>query len=413
MSLISDFDSNLFLEKVTGIELSPAEESFYDARIVAISLKKRKIQSEENSYRDISKIPLSELSSQFENSPPLAISLTGRWVLSRKIKRTENTSDQALLHAILPNAIADEFYMQRYECDTDYEFISVIRKQALTPVLDAFREARLNVVSLTLGPFDLHSIVPLLSHKNSALETLQYNIETEKGYITHIQNSTVIAAMPSYDLGGVNCPAEYVIAFASAFAYLTDSATHSIDIPEIQKQKSEFQYQKRFRKTGFIYLIVLFSLLVGNFAIFFYLNDDNKKIQAQVSVDATTIALLERLHKQLMERQEFLNKNGISNSSRLCYYADRIAASVPEGITLTGLDINPATEDEDAQKLTYRSQYIHISGQTKYSLEVNDWIKAIKKWPWVAESKLTDYKQDNSSTNGAFDIELKLKSNAE
>ncbi|MBS1624343.1 MAG: hypothetical protein JST83_10010 [Bacteroidetes bacterium] len=401
------------MEKVTGLEITPVDEGYYDLRMATISLSKKKIQSEEKGNREISKIPLSEWPSQFENSPPLAISLTGRWVISRKIKRIENSSDQALLHAILPNAIADEFYIQRYESDTDFEFVSVIRKQALTPVLNTLRDAGISVVSLTLGPFDIHSVVPLLPQKVSTLETLPYNIEIENGYLTHIQTSPVAATAQPYDVGGIICPAGYLIAFASAFAYLTDSTTHLIDIAEVREQNSEFQYQKRFRKTGFVYLIVLFSLLLVNFIVFFYLNDDNKKIQAQVSVDATTISLVDRLHKQLSERQEFLNRNGISSTSRLCYYADRIAASVPEGITLTSLDINPATQDEDAQKLIYRSQYIHISGQTKYSIEVNDWIKAIKKWPWVAESKLTDYKQDNSGTKGAFDIELKITSDAE
>lgn len=409
MALISESGFDLFVEKVNGVEVLINDDNSYNFSVASLSISKNKLQViEYKSFRDSGIADLA-----IDKTIPLCVAFSGKWVISRKIQIDKTDTDQILLGKVLPNATLSEFFLQRYDIDEGNAFISIIRKKVIDDFLLASKENGLNIILCSLGPFSVQSIFPLLLNHDaqrfySDLNTGNYNVAIEKNKIVNISAPEILESK-DLDLSGVACASEYLLAFSAAFSHFTKAEHSTIHIPQIDEALSEYGFKRKFRNTGIIYAFVIFGLLVVNFALFSYWNDRNKDMQARVAISSSDVALVDKLKKQIIDRESFFSQNGITASTRNSFYADRIAASLPPSLSLTQLNINPVKIDDETKKMSYAPLIIKVRGSARYSIEVNEWMKELKKMSWVSEATLTNYKQESSGTSGIFDIEMKIK----
>jgi hypothetical protein len=134
-----------------------------------------------------------------------------------------------------------------------------------------------------------------------------FDIAIENGRIANIFQiqDTVEVSM---NLSDIECPSSFLLSFGSAFYYLSDLDDIIINVSEILDSRSEYTYKRRVQKVSVISLFIIFGLLMINFIIFSVINDKNKVIQTQVTLNSATISMLDKLKKQLADRESFFLK---------------------------------------------------------------------------------------------------------
>jgi hypothetical protein len=409
MALISSSGFDLFIEKVNGLEVFVNDEDTYDFSLATLSKSKSKLEA--NDFKQFLQTNIKSI--DIDRTIPLCISLSGKWVINRKVQIDKDDTEQILLSKVLPNATLSDFYLQKYEISDSMAYVSIIRRKVIQDFLQECNDVGLKIISCSLGPFSLQSIFPLIENHDlerfySDMTAGNYTLAIEKNKIVNITSPDTNESK-SINLSGIECPSEYLLSFSVAFSHLIKFSTAAASIPQVNEALTEYRYNRKFRKTGIIYVCVIFCMLLINFLIFSYLNDCNKEIQSKLAISASDVALVDKLKKQIADRANFFTQNGIAAHTRNSFYADQIAATLPSSLSLTQLTINPVKIDDETQKISYTPLVIKIKGNTKYSIEVNEWMKELKKMTWASEATLVNYKQESSGTQGIFDIEMKIK----
>ena len=142
---------------------------------------------------------------------------------------------------------------------------------------------------------------------------------------------------------------------------------------------------------------------------FFNYSRDKQKLETQVSGDKELLFNLKKLNEELTWKEKFLGQAGILKNVRMAYYADRIANSVPEAVTLDKVEIHPIVSKVKKEKEIQVQPYkIAIDGFAGKSEALNDWIKELKGFSWIEDVSVVNYSKEENSATGIFSIEIKV-----
>jgi Tfp pilus assembly protein PilN len=121
------------------------------------------------------------------------------------------------------------------------------------------------------------------------------------------------------------------------------------------------------------------------------------------------ITTLNNLKGELENKEQYIVDRGFLEPSRLSYYCDRIARSVPVSIELNRMRINPITgklktgEDVEMQK-----GVITIQGLSSDNIVLNSWIGSLKQMPCIQSIRLENYVRKKSNEPGLFSLIIKF-----
>lgn len=156
-------------------------------------------------------------------------------------------------------------------------------------------------------------------------------------------------------------------------------------------------------------LVVAFIVLGMNYAV-------NRHLQNTVYQQQTE---LDRLQKDAeADRKERSEKEKVKTPDRWKsvhphgIVADRIAASVPLGVMLTAMTINPLEKKIQRDKpLQVSMNKVRIAGLTPDAEPVNRFVAKLKGWEWAHNVRLLSYDKDRS-VDYRFEIEIELSQTA-
>jgi Tfp pilus assembly protein PilN len=174
----------------------------------------------------------------------------------------------------------------------------------------------------------------------------------------------------------------------------------------------EFSQKKIFLLSGKAALIFFLITLSVNYVVFNNYYNKRNELSAKVSDRLSTIKLYDTLKVQLEKKKEFIGKTSLLAEARTSFYADKLAAEVPSEILLDDLNINPVMkkpESDTTGSLNFTHNVIVISGTSKNSVDVGEWMKLIKMNGWVKDAELLSYNQDKERNEGKFNIKVNIK----
>lgn len=343
------------------------------------------------------------LPSSVTTALPLCLSITGKGVISKKTSLSENENESSLLHKVLPNANPEDFYLQKTGLENNEAIISVLRKATADELISHFKNAGYFVVSVSFGPASLAGILPWINFSGDS----SVNIN---GHILQIHNGELSGysfdkknEIDEVGIGGEKMDERCAIAFASASGYFI-SKGEAVLIPEITGQQQEFRHRKIFQMAGWAALIIFFSSLLLNFFLFSHYNSRAQELNAKVFKSRDELAGIASLQGELQQKQKFLDRMGLLESSRTSYYADRIATDLPKQVQLSEMFICPVEKNTNAGKkeLSFIPNAIRIEGKCRKSAELNDWIKLLKEKDWIKSVNVLNYTQENNGEPGEF-----------
>jgi Tfp pilus assembly protein PilN len=152
----------------------------------------------------------------------------------------------------------------------------------------------------------------------------------------------------------------------------------------------------------------LFIILLINFILFSYQSDKQKQLAGELNQYQETIQQLASYKEEIAEKEKITQNGAWGENSYFSYYADRIAASKPDGILLQKMQLFPVTLKNKKFDLNgIRKDTICIEGVTQNSVLLNEWTKALQSQEFVKHVGITNYTQQESSS-GSFTLQIAL-----
>lgn len=336
---------------------------------------------------------------------PVYLAVNGKGILHKKINAAATADAQALLSKVLPNAAASEFYLQHTTAGSEL-LVSVIRKQQLDDLLASLKP--LPVVGCTLGSVAVAGIAPLLGYTDYRYDiiTAAQRLTISDKHLLDVVNET--ASPENYSIGDDKISSTTITAYAAALSHFTGSRVQA-GVPLLQQAQEEFKQQRIFKTAGGALLVFVLVLLLGNYFAFQHFWEKKNTLETQLALNGGELQRYQVLEKAITEKQQFLQSSGLLYASRTAYYADQLAAGMPESIALTRLNVSPRRQLQANDSIAFTPAEIQVEGQCKQSLELNNWMGKLKELNWVKQVVLKSYQRSTGNDYGTFVVITELK----
>lgn len=399
-------------KSVAGLEIVILPDGGYQLQLII--LKKQQSTLVSTTQRSALST-FADAKAAIDPKTPLMIVINGKGIIHRKVHTSEQEPPTALLNKLLPNANVDDFIIQKTPLHAAEAFVSVIRLTAFQAIIEELISSGLtNVVACFLGPFVITNLFPVVepSFFNSPfVDISNFRLQLSDQQITGME-STSNTPTGMVKIGNERFTYEMLLPFAAALAYFTGDRNDVFNSQALNQLKEEFRQKQKFELRGWTLLITTFLILIINYFVFDHYWTQNKEMTAQLESTQAALNQYEKLKAEYGQKQQFLKENGLLENSRTSYYADQLAAQLPVSIQLTGLNIHPLKKKkagEEDKGFVFENQRILVSGNCQQNTALNEWMKKVKKFPWVEEVALLNYTQDNLKENGVFLLEIKIK----
>ncbi len=391
-------------QTVFGVELIYNSKDNYTLIALELKINKKGVEISRR-YVDSTLVQLAEENTK-KNS--VYISVGGKGVIHKKVKINEYSNDQELLNQVLPNALMKDFYLQKtllpkYEC-----WVSIIRKDMLDEFIDKIERLNLFAIQLYLGPFAIENTIRLL--EKPVLLTATHELLIENDQIIQMNSLGSVSGGEEYNIEGEIINSHELIAFGTAFNhFMPTSKLVTISATKIEQLKDEFLNKNKLKVVGFSMVAIFFLIVMLNLVIANNYEKTHNELQYQVNSKKKYVEELKTLEKELKIKEQFVKGSGVARASKISYYTDQIAWSVPESIQLNQLFVNPLEKKiNKAEDINFNYNSIKITGTVSRSIDLNNWIKVLKQYPWAVEINIISFIQENFSTAGEFQLELKI-----
>ncbi len=393
------------IKQVYAVDVEIGANDAYRCQVVKLIKQDGEIDF---SFPEITGDSLDAVCENIPRQSPICLLLNGKGIIYRKLTVKESMSEVDLVKTIIPNAKPEDFYLQQYtvsqQNDKSTKILSLARKSLIDKIISDFSGKFDFIVDISFSPFALDNILPVVSTKKIHYKNLLLEVEQQK-----IENFSLLnnaGEAQSISIGNNTIDSGLLPAFALGFSFLLDYKNLDTTVPNINERRGEYVYKQKIMLTSKIALIVLFVILLANFLIFdhFY-----KKVQSEeqsVANQEETIDKLNELKEEFASKDRFLQQSGLLEQNKVSFYLDRLAASVPNNITLIDLQVNPLANPNKKEDFDLINNLIRISGTSNRSASFNDWVKGLKADSVFTDVSIAAYEHDLKTNTAVFTIEL-------
>lgn len=399
----------LALKKVAGIELTFISESTFIINCIILEVKKGKAIVTETFYNLKS---LRELEGKIPELAPVALVINGKGLIHKKT----NTISDSLPPDILPGVNPNDFIFQFFN-GLEAPEVAVIRKAAADKIITSLNEAKIYTCSLSLAFYDIGYITGLIEH-NGVISTTQYDLsflnKRIQQYRVTSNEEKDILVKPEINVATEYIKSNFIIAYAAALKLLSGGfkARNSIEHKTIIVNREKIQETNLIKLYSFSFLGGVLFLLLLNFFVYSHYYAKNNELLFNYQFSLQQGAKYDTLKKNLANKKLFLASAGWLNDSRMIsFYADRIAATVPESVTLTNLNIYPAASKftSGSKQWNFQQDTILITGKCDDPSLLDNWVKEIETIKNVGQSKINSYNFKKQGETGIFTAEVLVK----
>jgi hypothetical protein len=354
-------------------------------------------------------LSLSELKEILKEDLPIFLGINIKGILNRVLDYVPNSKEDALT-AVFPSAKEDDFYVQQVETDRN-ALISVVRKDSVLEVLNAFEAAELWVVNAFVGPFWVEEILPILPAYVQTIQLGEQVLKIESQHITGLSKSDSIR-QELFSIGEDRVSESLSLALSMAFLAITQPNIQGVEADLIHEKQTNFYYKKLFHYTALIALAFFFVALFTNYLLFEHYNGQEQSLKMEVSQQQSLLNQRDDLAKKYNDKKMLLGDQLHLGQSKSSYYADQLAATLPSTLQLTNLVLFPSIKEKgyssEESLPRYDNQTIIIEGQCQASVFYNNWKRSLEELDWVASIHNLSY-QNNKNGQGVFKLKITLK----
>lgn len=339
---------------------------------------------------------------------PIVLVLNIKGIIHRKTEQVFSSNQEAIAN-ILPTANVEDFYIQQHDL-VEGNILSIVRKSVIEELLIQFKKLDLTILDIYLGPFLVENIYASIEYKEATVSTYTHNLSFEKEQLEDFQISTT----PNTDnslIGDQRISNKLLVALAAAYQAFAQPLGQNMAVPQLALLQEEFFYKRLFRTLGIAILGFFFIGLLLNFLLFSSYQEENNKLDFELGHKELALARRDTLKAQYRDKTAVLGDQLQLEGSKVSFYADQLAASLPSTIQLTQLDIFPTVKEdnyaEEDQVPQYQNSIIRLKGQSKGSVFYNNWKHALEELNWIKSLHNISYKNINEDV-GLFELEIEI-----
>ena len=211
-------------------------------------------------------------------------------------------------------------------------------------------------------------------------------------------------------IGGEKLAADYLPAFAAAFQQLLPEENRIQLADELfHKAQDDFLQRKLFKTGVKAVLAFVLVLLLGNYFAFSHYWAKKSELDSQLQSNGGAFSEVTQLEQDVHSKRDFLSQAGLLSPAHYAYYADQLAASLPDAIRLTQLNLSPKLKFAEEDTIGFRPGRIEVGGSCSQSVVLNNWLQQLQQQSWVKAATLQSYVQDKSMAQGVFQIQLEIE----
>jgi Tfp pilus assembly protein PilN len=394
---------------VTGSLFAGLEIQFLaDGMLLHLVVLKKKGQQVvvDKMVHDIADLNL--LAAHLSKNIPLAVAFTGKGILHRRVASDPAGDPKLVLSKVLPNASVKEFYLQIVPAAQDEQYISVFRRSAVDEMF--IRLNQFSVVACSFGPFAVMNSLAVLGEMKEELKFGNHTLRLQDNFPEEVRYAESLPERIAFTIGGQTIDAELLVAFSAAFQQLVSPEQNAaVQIESLNSAKEEFLQKKLFLTGGKFLLAILFVLLLGNYFSFSHYWSEKNELETKLQTDGGALSGLRDLEKQVEVKRTFLEHAGLLQSLNPSYYADQLAAGLPDEISLTRMNLAPRLKLTEEDSIAFKPGHIEINGSCSQSVVLNTWLQSLKTKKWIKSAVLQSYVQEKNMKQGEFEIALTLE----
>ena len=386
--------------KSLGVDLFINTDGSLDINCVILKQKRNKVSIEQK-FTGLKS--LKNLNSKDFKGLPVSLSVDGRGILFKKLEKKQGLNR---LQQLLPNAKESDFYSQHISAGDNAVFVSAVRRDVIDPILDELKANDNYIVNLSIGPFAIANLAGIIE-SNTTLFTSKYQVSFTEDIIHSIVRINESKFL-NFKIGDEEIYTEELLAYASALDFYIHSDESSND--KINEFRTEYALKKLFSVAGWSVLVFFLVLLLVNSMYFSKYNERFNDLSFSYSQNKELFRKLDTLRSELKQKEEYFVKSGFLESSRLSFFADQIAATLPSEIHFTALNINPLDgKMKEDKSIDFLMHKIIVTGTVTQSIILNNWVKRLKKMDWIATITIIGYNQQSAGIPAEFTLEIDIK----
>lgn len=343
---------------------------------------------------------------EMDKNVPLVLTIEGKGVIHKTV---DKSSGVPLFQQALSNGREPDFYVQRYDQDKDKACLSLARKDTLAGLFAEISKEGMLAISLTLGFFPIE-VIALHLKENNELHIGGTGIIFRDGKISAVNPGQYFNPEGETEVSGEKIPTAQLIPFAAAIATLTGYPCTEMENPVPELKSEDYLFGKLFRTGGLVTLFLFFAILLINFAFYTEYDKQVNKTKEMLSQSSGTYDLVNRLSREIEARRKLTTGSGMDSHTRFSWYSDRLAACMPEAITLLELNLFPVVgKERENTEVKYSRNSIFVKGTTPSSQYINQWIKSIEKEAWAEKIDIGSYQLEGNSGRGLFELTINIR----
>ena len=342
---------------------------------------------------------------------PVCLTVEGKGILIREVE-SGLRAPADILQYIMPNAKPEDFYVQVSE----KTLAAVVRQTVVDELIALFQAQNLYVLSVRMGPFALNSLLPFLDDTIDTIALPGEQLHIEKQQIKAIAPAEGASLDRQYTVGGETVNACYLLAYATALIHFVPTGT-SADIATsmsatIAEEQQEFYHRRLFTTAVPAVLGFFLIVLLINAFLYFQAFQQNQTLQTQSASDARLLSQLTKLEEEVESKERFLSILGWEKAVSLTSLVDRLAATVPEAVVLTHLQVSPLDEAryQTEKKQVFTSNQLLVEGSCHDLIALNEWFLVLENSTWIAKLEDQQYVANPEQPgSGAFSFTIRLQ----
>ena len=365
-----------------------------------LSLKKKKKELDiikREKHRDFEK-----LITATKGQKHLFLIINNEQVLTKKVAFT-HIAKESVVKTAFPNIGLNDFYYEVYDNGMS-SIVSICRKEVVQNAIDQFKSAGVSVIQFSLGNLSLQKLLPFLNNFHFNTSNAVFEVNDHK--IIEWKKSEEVSK--SYDVNGLAVSSNELLPLAGILSYYGGLEKSSEE--ELQNELVfEYRQRRTFQLGVRFGLGALFVLLLINFFVFNSRRNTVADLTAELSLNEVYRKQLLTLNEQVSKKKTLVESMNSVSNSKVIWYFDQIAKTVPKTISLSDIIYQPLTRPaRDKKPIVFTTGEIVVKGISKDATNFTNWTAELEKLDWVQKWSTKEYGIENSKQT-SFDFIIQMK----
>ncbi|MFO0355311.1 MAG: hypothetical protein ACK50A_00035 [Sphingobacteriaceae bacterium] len=357
------------------------------------------------SVKDLVELPKQVLKGKI----PIVLVINGKGVIIKKVDQTEQ-DDQTIEQTVeqnLPAINKEDFYVQVFK-QQNSAFIALCRKELVDHFISEFSIHKYELAGLLIGVPALIGLQPLWDSFNT-IKTSLYDIELSNGSIDKI--SIGVGGDHTLSIDGLTLHKENVLGFAAGLSYLMQNKVAANVNASLEDVSIKHTEKNKLKLIAVVSVSIAFVVALTNVIFYTGYFEKNNTLETELSLYQSKYDEVNKLLSDYQSKKDLIEDVGIFNKNKISEYADKIAASIPEEVTLTQMYFNPQKEDIESEDslVCFEAKNLRISGNCNKSLVINEWLNVLKMQDYIKDVSLLRFTYSKEGVLPNFEIKVITK----